>query len=186
LQAYSWLLSLFSENLALVLRQPAVVPQAGSHTVIVASRSGFEFFLTQSKEIDMTLIRSITLAAATLMVASGALAEDASGKWKAMIPGDGPGGQIELVYNLTAGAKGTLAGTVGSERFGASPIKEGRITENKLSFVVEWSTPKGDPLAVRYSGAVKGEQLELTAVYTKGPLVGTPAGKFTATAKRQK
>ncbi len=87
-----------------------------------------------------------------------AAAADASGKWTAEVPGRG-GNTATNTFTLKAsGAK--LEGSVSNPR-GDSPITDGKVDGDNISFAQVMSTPNGD-FKINYKGVVKGDTIEFT------------------------
>jgi hypothetical protein len=116
-----------------------------------------------------------------------ASAADVTGMWSAEMPG--PMGTSQIVtFNLKAdGAK--LEGAVTSGSYAAvstgptgpvsirpttSPITEGEVDGDKISFTITRQTMNGEGMKVVYKGMVKGDMIEFSTENGRGPV------KFTA------
>src|SRR6266496_4104588 len=87
-----------------------------------------------------------------------AWAADIAGTWKASV--DTPNGAMESTFDFKVdGSK--LMGTVTSAQMAASPISDGKVDGDKLSFVVKRNGPNGE-LVINYKGAVSGDEMKMT------------------------
>ena len=104
-------------------------------------------------------IRMLLLAIATLgLLAMTAFAADVDGKWKAETTGQD--GQTRTT-TFTFKAEGEkLTGTV-SARQGETPISEGKVVGNEISFVVVRNMG-GEERKIQYKGKVAGDEIKMT------------------------
>ncbi len=103
--------------------------------------------------------RVIFLGIALLVVfATMVYAADITGKWTAQVPGRG-GQTREQVFNFKASGD-TLTGTV-SGRQGDTPISDGKIKGDEISFVVKMSFG-GNEMKMDYKGKVSGDEIKFT------------------------
>ncbi len=98
------------------------------------------------------------LAALAGLLAVSAQAADVTGKWVAKMEGK-DGQTFEQVFNLKADGA-TLTGTV-SGRGGETPITDGKINGDDISFNVSRETQRGT-MKMSYTGKVSGDELKLT------------------------
>ena len=99
-------------------------------------------------------------------------AADLTGTWKATA--EGPNGSIERTFVFKQdGAK--LTGKTVSSRFGESPIQDGKVEGDSVSFSINMNF-NGNEMKVNYSGKLQGETLKLTSEAGEN--------KFDWTAKR--
>lgn len=109
-----------------------------------------------------------------------ALAAGIDGKWNATVDG-GPAGPIELQFDLKAeGEKLTGTMAVPTMMMPATPISEGTIKGEDVSFTIAVSMMEGaPPLVIKYSGKVKGDELNLTSLFDmgQGPVESPVAAK---------
>jgi hypothetical protein len=121
-----------------------------------------------------------------LVLAAGFLAlpllaqQGAAGRWNASI--DTPQGPFAFTFEFTVDAADKLTGSMNNEFFGATPIKDGVVNGNDLSFKLTFvGAPDGD-MTISYTGTVKGDELALTSKFEGTPPGGGPAEtSFTAT-----
>jgi hypothetical protein len=96
----------------------------------------------------------IAATVAALLLAASSIASDAvTGKWKASI--DGPGGTMEIVFNLKADGA-TLTGTVVGP-MGEQPVANGKVDGDAVSFDVDAGMG-----SISHKGKVNGDTLKLT------------------------
>ena len=104
-------------------------------------------------------MRNTTLWVLTwLIVLSTVLAAaDVTGKWTALVPGR-DGTPREQVFQLKAvGDK--LTGTVGSGRSGTSPIADGSVSGDSVSFTLTREF-NGNTVKWTYTGTLSGEEIK--------------------------
>ena len=122
-----------------------------------------------------------------LILAAGSVAlpmlaqQNVAGRWNASV--DTPQGSFAMVFELVVDAAGKLTGAMHNEFLGATPIKDGVVDGNNVSFKLTFAgAPDGD-MTVSYTGTVKGDELALTSKFEGAPPGGGPA-EMTLTAKR--
>ena len=125
-------------------------------------------------------IRQVVLALILGFISLSVFALDAAGKWKATI--EGPQGQFSMVFDLAVDGN-TLTGSMSNDFMGTTPISDGTINGDDLSFKVKVETPNG-AMTIDYKGKVKGDELTLTRTF-ENPPPGAPAER-TFVAKRDK
>lgn len=104
--------------------------------------------------------RMVLFAAAFVLAAVAlAWAADVSGKWVAQVPGRG-GQTREQTFTLKAEG-GKLTGTVTGMQ-GETPIADGTVKGDDISFTQTFNPPQGDPIKVRYVGKVSGDEIKFT------------------------
>ncbi len=91
------------------------------------------------------------------LLASGALAADVTGKWTAQVPGR-EGQTREVTFNFK-GDGDKLTGTM-SGRQGDTPISEGKISGDTISFVVVREMG-GNQIKQSFTGTVAGEEIKM-------------------------
>ena len=109
-------------------------------------------------------IRTLILALA--LVATPAFAADVDGKWSGSI--DTPNGAVPINYTLKAEGA-TLTGSTSAPDGSAVPIKDGKITGNKLSFSLTLDFGAG-PTTFLYTGEVSPTQLQLHSEFMGMPI----------------
>jgi len=122
-----------------------------------------------------------------LILAAGSLAlpilaqQGAAGRWNASI--ETPQGPFAFSFEFAVDAAGKLTGSMNNEFFGATPIKDGVVNGNDVSFKLTFAgAPDGD-MTISYTGTVKGDELALTSKFEGAPPGGGPAEQ-SFTAKR--
>ena len=113
---------------------------------------------------------------AACLVLSGmaiAYASDVSGKWVAQVPGR-QGNTREVTITLKAEGE-KLTGTV-SGRQGDTPIADGKIKGDEISFTVTQSF-QGNEVKANYTGKVSGDEIKFTRTFGGGD---RPPVEFTA------
>jgi len=94
----------------------------------------------------------------TAVFASVLVAADVRGKWKGN--GETPYGKFERTFEFKVdGSK--LTGESASVRFGKSPIEDGKIDGDNLSFTIAVSY-QGNEAKVNYKGKVSGDEIKFT------------------------
>jgi hypothetical protein len=115
----------------------------------------------------------MTVLALCVLLAT-ALAADISGTWKGSM--DMMGQSMDLSFTFKADGNtftGTTVGPQGQE----SPISDGKIDGDKISFVVK-TTGKME-MTIKYNGTLKGEEMTLKMSFDMpagGPGGGGPGG----------
>jgi hypothetical protein len=126
--------------------------------------------------------RSLAFAALAALFAIPAAAQEAAGKWNASV--DTPQGPFARVFDLAVEGD-TLTGTMSNDFMGATPISDGVVNGNELSFKLSLQGGPGGPMNINYKGAVNGDELVLTSTFEGAPPGGGPAEQ-TLTATRAK
>ena len=105
--------------------------------------------------------------------------QGAAGRWNASI--DTPQGPFAFTFDFAVDAAGKLTGSMNNEFFGATPIKDGVVKGNDVSFKLTFDAPDG-AMTISYTGTVKGNELALTSKFEGEVPGGGPAEQsFTAT-----
>jgi hypothetical protein len=105
-------------------------------------------------------------------------AQGAAGKWDASI--ETQQGAMTMSFEFAVDGN-NLTGSISNSMMGATPISEGKIDGNNLSFVVSMQGPNG-AMTINYKGVVNGDEMTLTRTL-QNPPEGMPAER-TFTAKR--
>jgi hypothetical protein len=108
-----------------------------------------------------TLAFGLLLAAAT-----PALAADIDGKWAGSI--DTPNGPVQINYTFKAEG-GTLTGSTTGPDGASIPIKDGKVTGNKVSFSLTLDFG-GGPTTFNYTGEVTPVELKLHSEFMGQPI----------------
>jgi hypothetical protein len=104
------------------------------------------------------MTRSLSLFFALLLcLAMGAAAADVTGKWVAQVPGR-DGQTRETTFNLKADGE-KLTGTISGRR-GDTPISDGKVSGDNVSFVVKMEFG-GNTIEQKYTGTVSGDEMKL-------------------------
>jgi hypothetical protein len=106
------------------------------------------------------------LALVTLLVATPAFAADIDGKWSGPI--DTPNGPVTVNYTFKADG-GTLTGATLTPDGAAVPIKDGKITGNKVTFSLTLDFG-GGPTEFAYSGELAAGALKLHSEFMGMPI----------------
>lgn len=123
----------------------------------------------------------VFLAVAAAALTAPLFAQSAAGRWNASI--DTPQGPFSFVFEFLVDAAGKLTGAMHNEFFGATPIKDGMLDGDKLTFKLTFEGGPDGPMTVSYSGTVNGDELALTSKFEGAPPGGGPA-EMSFTAKR--
>jgi hypothetical protein len=105
------------------------------------------------------------------MISAAAVAADISGKWVTEVAGMGGGEPMKIFYNFKV-AGTTLTGTTGPEGMD-SPISEGKIDGDNISFVVKISMGEME-MKMKMKGKIAGEEIKLKMEMEGG--MGGPGG----------
>ena len=124
-------------------------------------------------------IRHILLASILSFISYSVLADDAAGKWNATI--EGPQGQFSMVFNFAVDGD-NLTGTMSNDFMGTTPISDGKINGNDLSFKINVTGGPGGDMTINYKATVNGDEMTMTRTFANPP-PGAPAER-TFTAKR--
>jgi hypothetical protein len=108
-------------------------------------------------------------------------AQGAAGRWNASV--DTEQGPFAFVFEFVVDAAGKLTGAMHNELFGATPIKDGTLDGNKLSFKLTFDGGPAGPMTISYTGTVNGDDLAMTSKFEGEPPGGGPA-EMSFTAKR--
>lgn len=107
-----------------------------------------------------------TLAFALLLAATPAFAADVDGKWTGSI--DTPNGAVQIDYTFKAEGD-TLTGSQSAPDGTQIPIKDGKITGNKVSFSLTVDFGAG-PTTFNYTGEVSATDLKLHTSFMDMPI----------------
>jgi dienelactone hydrolase len=120
----------------------------------------------------------------TLVALPGTAQQSVAGKWYASV--ETTNGPLPVEFEFVVDAASRLTGTVSSDFFGATPISDGVLNGDALSFKAVFRTPQSS-MTFSYTGVVKGNELALTLTRTfdGGPPDGGPT-KSTFKATRAK
>jgi hypothetical protein len=83
-------------------------------------------------------IRSVVLALVAALLALPSVAQDVAGKWNASV--ETPNGPFPFVFEFLVDAAGKLTGSMQND-FGATPISDGVVNGNDISFSKWEGTP---------------------------------------------
>jgi hypothetical protein len=110
-------------------------------------------------------------AAALLVLMASAVASDVTGKWVAQMPGR-DGGTSETTFTFKADGA-NLTGTMSSP-MGESPIAEGKVSGDEISFVIVRKFGENE-MKILYKGKVAGDEIKFTREF-QGGMMGGPGG----------
>jgi hypothetical protein len=123
--------------------------------------------------------RNLILGAMLALVALPIAAQNAAGRWNASV--DTPNGPFAFVFEFLVDAAGKLTGSMQNDFIGSTPIKDGMLKGNELSFKLTFEGGPDGPMTISYQGTVKGDELALTSKFEGAPPGGGPAEQsFTA------
>jgi hypothetical protein len=102
---------------------------------------------------------------AVLLIAVPAFAAPVDGKWTGMI--DTPMGPVQVAFNFKADGA-MLAGSTTGPDGAETPIKNGKIEGDKISFSVDLDFG-GMPFTLGYTGVVSADQIKMSADFMGMP-----------------
>ena len=111
----------------------------------------------QQPGVPNTQTPTTTTDSTSAQPAATSVSNGAPGAWQGRM------GQFDLTLKLVAEGE-TLTGTVTTPR-GESPITEGKISGNNLTFNVTFG-----PNAIPYQGVIEGDNLKITATFQGQPM----------------
>ena len=106
------------------------------------------------------------------MISAAAFAADISGKWVTEFAGRDGGEPMKITYTFKANGSNLTGSTTGPQ--GETPISEGKITGDDISFVVKMDMG-GNEMKLKYKGKVAGDEIRLTMEF-EGGMMGGPGG----------
>ena len=125
-----------------------------------------------------------------LVLAASALAlpifaqQGPAGRWNASV--ETPQGPFAFTFEFAVDAAGKLTGAMNNEFFGATPIKDGVVKGNDISFNLTFEgAPDGGSMTINYTGTVKGDELAMTSKF-QGEVPGGGPAEMSFTATRAK
>jgi hypothetical protein len=121
------------------------------------------------------MIKKLALAALVFALGSvTALAADFNGKWTADVPGRN-GNMQTTTFTFTVDATAmTVTGTV-SGRMGDTPITNGKVTADTISFDVVRNF-NGNSITISYAGKADGDSIKFTRTFGGGGMGGGDNG----------
>ena len=130
-----------------------------------------------------TPFRVLLVLAATLALPVFAQ-QGAAGRWNASV--DTAQGPFAFTFEFAVDAAGKLTGTMNNEFFGATPIKDGVVNGNSISFKLTFEgAPDGGAMTINYTGTVKGDELAMISKF-QGEVPGGGPAEMSFTATRAK
>ncbi len=128
----------------------------------------------------MAIRRTGFLGLLALLALPALSAENATGKWVASVPAGGAA--VELIINLKAEGE-KLTGTLAVAGAPATPIADGKVKGEDVTFKLDFDTGQGGPkLTINYTGKLKGDQLSIRSSFSMGE--GAPPNVTEFVAKR--
>jgi hypothetical protein len=100
-----------------------------------------------------------------LLVSASAFAAPVDGKWTGMI--DTPMGPVNVAFTFKADGA-MLAGTTTGPDGNETPIKNGKVDADKISFSVDLDFG-GMAITLEYKGVVSADQIKMTADFMGMP-----------------
>ena len=95
-------------------------------------------------------------------------------------------GRPRSLSEFAVDGAGKLTGTMNNEFFGATPIKDGVVNGNAISFKLTFEgAPDGGAMTINYTGTVKGDELAMTSKF-QGEVPGGGPAEMSFTATRAK
>lgn len=120
----------------------------------------------------MSFRRALCVVAVVGLIAAAAIAAEIDGKWQSEMPGR-DGNVMTTTYTFKAeGDK--LTGTI-SGRQGDTPIAEGKISGDEISFVVVRNMG-GEDRKIQYKGKISGDEIKMSSQFSPD----RPAREFVA------
>ena len=120
-------------------------------------------------------IRTLVFAAMAVLLAGPAMAADGpAGKWNASI--QTPQGAFDMVFDLAVDGM-ALTGTMSNDFMGATPISDGKVDGNNVSFKLSIQGGPNGPMTIDYKGMVSGDEMTLTSTFEGTPPGGGPASQ---------
>lgn len=107
-----------------------------------------------------------------MLAAASASADDVAGKWNASV--ESPQGPFAFTFDFTVDGE-KLMGSMSNEFMGATPIAEGMVHGNNVSFKLMLQGGPGGAMTINYKGMVDGDELHLTSTFEGAPPGGGPA-----------
>jgi hypothetical protein len=114
----------------------------------------------------------LSCAAVLLVLTTPAWAVDVTGKWVA--EREGRQGPMEITFNFQVDGE-KLTGTMGMGQFGETPISEGKVEGDEISFVIV-RTFGDNEMRILYKGKVAGDEITFTTERQGGSMGGPPGG----------
>jgi opacity protein-like surface antigen len=102
--------------------------------------------------------KTIVIAGFALMLSLAAFAADVTGKWTADVPGRNGQTRTQTITLKADGDK--LTGTVSGPQGAETPITDGKITGDNISFTVKREF-NGNEMKINYTGTVSGNEIKM-------------------------
>lgn len=125
-------------------------------------------------------IRHLGAAAALTLFALPAAADGPAGKWNLSV--DTPQGPFALVFDFQVDGD-QLTGSMSNDFMGATPISDGVVDGNEVSFKLTIEGTPNGAMTINYDGVVDGDELTLTS-RVEGGMPGGGPDEQTMTATR--
>jgi len=106
-------------------------------------------------------------------------AQGAVGKWNATI--EGPQGAFSMLFEFAVDGN-NLTGSMSNDFMGSTPISDGAINGDDLTFKLSFETPNG-AMTINYKAKVNGDEMAITSSFENPPPGGGPP-ETTFMAKR--
>jgi hypothetical protein len=106
------------------------------------------------------MLKQLVLATGLMLMTGVASAQGIAGRWNASV--NTAQGPFALAFEFAAeGAD--LTGRMSNDFLGTTPISDGKIEGNKLSFKMALETAPGAIMAISFAGELNGDELSLTS-----------------------
>lgn len=125
-------------------------------------------------------IKQLSLASILALAGLPAAAQQVEGTWNASV--ETPNGPMQFTFDLDVEGD-ELTGSMSNEFMGETPISNGMVDGNEVSFSLTIEGGPGGSMTINYEGEVEGDELMLTSTFEDGPPGGGPAEQ-TLTATR--
>jgi len=120
-------------------------------------------------------IRNAVVALSLVVLSLPAMAEDVGGKWNASMETDQ--GAFSMVFDFTIEGD-VLKGTITNDFTGATPIVDGKLEGNKLSFKTSFEGGPGGAMTISYTGVLEAEKITLKMGLDGADAAAAGAGGF--------
>lgn len=121
-------------------------------------------------------LRHFICAAILVLTSLSVSAQGAAGKWNATV--ETQQGAMTMDFEFAADGN-NLTGSMSNSMMGTTPITEGKIDGDNLSFIVSMQGPNG-AMTMNYKGVVNGDEMTLTRTLQNPPEGIPPERTFTA------
>jgi hypothetical protein len=103
-------------------------------------------------------IRKAVVALSLAILSLPAMAQDVAGKWNGSMATDQ--GEFSMVFDFTVEGD-VLKGTITNDFTGATPITDGKLEGNKLTFNTSFDDGAGGAMTISYTGLLEAGKINL-------------------------